>query len=106
MQGAFGRFMRDGCVASLTAAALLPLGCLAAEAQMRGVPGNGAGGSYGGGSYGGGGYGSGGYRGGPMIGLPGMIGVIPRLDPASATAGGRGRRRRSATQAAHPRARV
>lgn len=81
MQGAFGRFMRGWLRRLLTAAALLPLGCLAAEAQMRGVPGNGAGGSYGGGSYGGGGYGSGGYRGGPMIGLPGMIGVIPRLIP-------------------------
>ncbi|BAU88757.1 peptidase S8/S53 [Methylorubrum populi] len=80
MRSAFVRFMLGWLCRVLTAAVLLFSACLIAHAQMRGPAGSGAGAPYGGGGYGGGGYG-GGYRGGPMIGLPGMIGVIPRLIP-------------------------
>lgn len=81
MRSAFVRSMRAGACRVLIAALLLFPGGLAAEAQMRASPGTGTGGPYGGGGYGGGGYGAGGSRGGPMIGLPGIIGVIPRLVP-------------------------
>jgi len=80
MRSAFVRSMLGWSCRVLTAAVLLFSGCLVAEAQMRGPAGSGAGAPYGGGGSGGGGYG-GGYRGGPMIGLPGMIGIIPRLIP-------------------------
>lgn len=76
MPGAFVRSMLRRLCRILAAAAFLLPGCLAAEAQVRGPIGAGSGGGYGGGSYGGGGY-----RGGPMIGLPGVIGIIPRLIP-------------------------
>ena len=80
MRSAFVRSMLGWSCRVLTAAVLLFSGCLVAEAQMRGPAGSGTGAPYGGGGSGGGGYG-GGYRGGPMIGLPGMIGIIPRLIP-------------------------
>ncbi len=76
MRSAFVRSMGGWPCRVLTAAVLLFPGCLAAQAQMRGPAGSGSGSPYGGGGYGGGGY-----RGGPMIGLPGMIGVIPRMIP-------------------------
>ncbi|MEE7478812.1 peptidase S8 [Methylobacterium hispanicum] len=74
MRSAFVRSMGGWPCRVLIAAVLLFPGCLAVQAQMRGPAGSGSGGPYGG-------YGGGGYRGGPMIGLPGLIGVIPRLIP-------------------------
>lgn len=76
MRSAYVRFTLGWLCRVLTAAVLLFSSCLIAQAQMRGPAGPGTRAPYGGGGYGGGGY-----RGGPIIGLPGMIGVIPRLMP-------------------------
>ncbi len=81
MRDTFGRYMREWPRRGVLAAALLVSMGFPAEAQMRGLPGSDRGLPYGGGGSRGDGPG---YRGaGPMTGLPGIIGVIPRMIPSA-----------------------